>query len=168
MYNFKNSISILKKLSIGGLILAVAGCATIFKGSSAEVRVNSTPNDARIVINNNEKGTTPSTLSLERDKDHDITFKKEGYEDITLEIEKDFDAATTIVGNIFSWGILGIAVDFGTGAAYSLKPADLKANMEELEQAGLLNTKELKENNSNSDIHVVMLTEEEWKAIKNK
>lgn len=91
-----------------------------------------------------------------------LTFKKEGYEEVKLEVNKKFDAATTILGNLFSFSLLGVGVDVASGAAYSLEPADVTANMEELETAGLINPDEIKK----GEIHVVMMTKEQWQAIQ--
>lgn len=137
-------------------------CATIFKGSSADVRVNSSPSGADIYINSIDRGKTPQTLSLKRNKDYVLSFKKEGYEDVNVEVNKKFDIGTTVVGNIFSWGILGIIVDLAGGSAYSLTPADVEANMDNLKNAGYLpEESEIKKN----DIHVIMLTKEQWSEI---
>lgn len=144
------------------MLLSFLGCATIFKGSSADVRVNSSPAGADIFINEIDKGTTPQTLSLKRNKDYLLTFKKDGYKDVKVEVNKKFDIGTTVIGNIFSWGIIGIIVDLAGGAAYSLTPADVEANMDNLAKAGYLPTEnEMKE----SDIHVILLTKEEWAEI---
>lgn len=155
---------VLKSIGCTVLLMVLAGCATIFKGEHADVDVSSTPSNVDVYIKNNHRGTTPATLSLERDEDHMITFKKDGYKDVTIEVEKDFDAVTTIVGNIFSWGLLGVAVDFGTGAAYSLEPAQLRANLEELKRADIIDVNKMKK--SSGDIHVVMLTMDQWQKIK--
>lgn len=152
----------LKLLSVIGLSVLIAGCATIFKGSSADVQVNSSPSGADVYINEIDRGSTPQTLSLKRNKNYVLTFKKEGYEDVNMEIDKKFDIGTTVVGNIFSWGLLGIIVDAATGAAYTLTPADLDANMDELAEAGHVPSDlDLKED----EIHVVMLTQEEWEDV---
>lgn len=152
-------------LTVPILILAffAAGCATIFKGSSADVRVNSAPSGADIYINQIDRGTTPQTLSLKRDRNYVLEFRKEGYQDVRVEVNKKFDLATTVVGNIFSWALVGIVVDLATGAAYSLTPADVQANMQELQAAGYLPD----ENQvSESDVFVVMLTKKQWQQVK--
>lgn len=139
-------------------------CASIFKGSSAEIRVNSNPSGADIFINGIDRGTTPQTLSLKRDSDYILTFKKAGYEDVNFEVAKKFDFGTTIIGNIFSWALVGIIVDVATGAAYSLTPADVEANMASLQAAGYID-----ENykTDDSDIYVFMLTTDQWEELKN-
>ena len=145
--------------------ILMTGCATIFKGAHADVRVNSDPAGASIFINKIDKGTTPQTLSLKRNRNYTLVFKKEGYEPVRMEVTKDFDIATTIVGNIFSWALLGIVVDVATGAAYSLEPADIEANFSKLKEAGYLPKKEKMEK---SDIYVMMLSKKEWSKISAK
>lgn len=138
------------------------GCATIFKGSNADIRVNSAPAGADIYINNIDRGQTPQTLSLARNKDHVLVFKKDGFEDVTIEVNRKFDVATTIVGNLFSFALLGVVVDVATGAAYSLQPADVQANMPELRAAGLIpDGSDMGEN----DLMVVMISKEDWERI---
>ncbi|MEQ9310235.1 MAG: PEGA domain-containing protein [Balneolaceae bacterium] len=159
----------LKKLT-GTTVLATLlvsfltlSCASIFKGSSADIRVNSNPAGADIYINGIDRGQTPQTLSLKRNQDYVLTFKKDGYEDLNFEIAKKFDIGTTVVGNIFSWGIIGIIVDIGTGAAYSLTPADVEANLASMQQAGIIDAQA---NLEKGDIFAFMLTTEQWEEIK--
>ncbi len=153
-----------KAIILSVITLMFMGCATIFKGSTADVRFNSSPAGANIMINNINKGTTPQTISLKRNKNHVVTFQKDGYEDVTMEINKKFDIGTTVIGNIFSWGLIGIIVDVAGGAAYSLEPYELQANMEKLQSAGYIPSENMVEKNS---VHVFMLTKEEWIALQN-
>lgn len=143
-------------------ITATSGCATIFKGSNAEIRVTSTPDNAKILINGINRGSTPTTLNLNRDDNYVLTFQKEGYEDLNVEVRKEFDAATTIVGNLFSWWVVGLVVDFASGAAYSLSPADLNSNLSELRAAGIIET----DGSTENGLHVFLLTQEEWEEIQ--
>lgn len=155
----------LRLIIIAGFCMSIVGCATIFKGSNADIRVNSSPAGATILANGINKGVTPQTLSLKRNQNYILEFKRDGYEDIKLEVNKKFDIGTTVVGNIVSWALLGIVVDVASGAAYSLDPADLQANLAELRISGHVpDESEIDE----SDIHVIMLTKEEWEEIKTK
>ena len=154
----------MKNQYIIGIILFsffTSSCATIFKGSSAEVRVNSSPSGAEVFINDMDRGKTPLTLNLNRNDNYILHFKKDGYEDVRVEVRKKFDGATTIVGNLFSWWLLGIVVDVASGAAYSLSPADINGNMDELKEAGIINPDKIRE----GEIHVFMLTKEQWSKI---
>lgn len=149
-------------LTIATVMIMTSGCALIFKGQSAEVRVNSTPDGASVVVNGASMGTTPVTLSLSRNKDHVLVFKKDGYEDVQVNVTKKFDVGTTVVGNVFSWGIFGLIVDIATGAAYSLEPADIEANLPALQAAGIVNQVQKKEDG----IQVFMLSKEQWEEIR--
>jgi len=142
----------------------ITSCATIFKGGHAEVRFNSSPSGAEVYVDEINKGETPTTAQLARSDSHIITFSKEGYEDVKVAVNKKFDAATTILGNIVSWALLGIVVDVASGAAYSLSPADVQANLNQLQTAGIINMEKLPSNKKNT-IHVFMLTKEEWNQI---
>lgn len=153
---------LIKVISIFLIAFYSVGCATIFKGSNADIRVNSAPAGARVYVNEIDKGKTPTTLSLKRDNSYILHFKKEGYKDVKLEVQKKFDAATTIVGNLFSWWVLGVVVDVASGAAYSLTPADVNANMEQLKNAGIIKEGQAKKN----EIFVFMLTQKQWNKIK--
>lgn len=149
--------------SVLSVFIFTVSCATIFKGSSAEVRINSQPSDADITINEIDKGTTPQTLNLSRDQDHILTFQKDGYQDVKFEVNKKFDVGTTVVGNLFSWSLLGVIVDVASGAAYSLEPADVQANLEEMQAQGIIDqVPEQKE----GEITVIMLTSEQWESLQ--
>jgi len=139
------------------------GCATIFKGSKADINVNSQPSDATVYINGIDKGSTPQTMSLARGENHILTFKKDGYKDVKVEVNKKFDGATTILGNIVSWALVGIVVDVATGAAYSLKPADVQANLNKMKNAGIIDSIPKKQKNG---FTVIMLTEKQWQQVK--
>jgi hypothetical protein len=161
MFKLKNKYFV--GICIFFISTSMIGCATIFKGSSADIRVDSQPSGASVYINGIDKGSTPQSLSLGRDEDHVLTFQKDGYEDVVVEVKKQFDGATTILGNIVSFALIGIVVDVATGAAYSLEPADVQANLNQMENAGLID--KIPENNKNG-ITVIMLTKEEWAKIK--
>ena len=154
--------SLLKTTSVILLALLATNCATIFKGSSAEVRLSSTPSNAEVYVNGFGRGETPTSLNLQRDDEYTLTFKKEGYEDVKVKINKKFDVATTIVGNVFSWSIGGVIVDLLSGAAYTLTPADIHGHLDELEEAGFIDRSKA----DKDGIHVFMLTKEEWKKVK--
>lgn len=162
---------IIKRISIPStylLLLIIAlfstNCATIFKGSSAEITITSTPEEATVLVNNIEVGTTPGTFFLARNKDHVITFQKEGFEDVNIEINRTFDFETSVIGNLLSWSVLGFCVDYVTGAIYTLTPAEIRANFYEMAKAGLINPDEL--NQKEGEINVIMITTEQWEAIQ--
>lgn len=112
------------------LVIGVMGCATIMRGRTQSVRFNSSPAGARVFINGEDRGSTPATLELKRNKDYRVVVKKEGYKDVTVNIDKEFTIGWPIIGNVFSWGLLGVIVDVADGAAYKLTPEETMAALE--------------------------------------
>ena len=151
-----------KVVFIFAILLYTSSCATIFKGSSADIRVNSSPAGATVTVNGVHRGLTPQTLSLKRNKDHILEFTRDGYEKVTFAVDRKFDIGTTIVGNLFSWWLLGVIVDVASGAAYTLTPADLNANLSALQAHKIV---PYEANINKDEVFVFMLTHDEWKAI---
>lgn len=111
------------------LALVLSNCATIVRGSSQDFTANSEPAGARIFVNGEDKGATPTTLTLKRNRTHQIVFKHPGYDDITINLDRKMKAGPAIVGNLFSWGLIGMVVDFANGSAYQLTPEELDVTL---------------------------------------
>ena len=117
-----------------GAILIV-GCATIIHGSRQSITVNSVPSGAKIIKMGAQLGTTPAVIKLDRNESNIILrFEKEGYEPVEVVLNRSVDA--WIVGNIVFGGLIGLAVDFITGAAYKLSPSELNATLATLKSQG--------------------------------
>lgn len=111
--------------------LLLSGCATLFSGSSQEVEIESTPSNANVMVDGMDRGTTPTTIEVTRPEQGDspeITLNKEGYEETTLQLERQFNAVTLVnVVNPLAYVPLGIpatgfAVDWYTGALWKYQP----------------------------------------------
>lgn len=116
-----------------GLLLLVTtvilGCAAIIHGSKQDIAVSSSPTGARVLVMGAERATTPGVIELRR-KDTNIVlrFEKEGYEAVEVALSRSVDG--WIAGNILFGGVIGLVVDFATGAAYKLKPSEVNAVLE--------------------------------------
>ena len=102
------------------IVLAISGCASLTKGTSQSVVVN-TPNVAGAIctLNSNSIGsrtvTTPAVTTLEKGKDAiQVRCRKECYDDGVGVIPSNFEGMTA--GNILLGGIVGLGVDAATGA----------------------------------------------------
>jgi hypothetical protein len=117
----------MKTMTFGafGIVLLFSGCASIVDGSNQALSIQTVHGahqvaDASCTLINN-KGTwftkTPGTVTIHR-----------AYDDLNIKCEKDgYDAGLVTVkssakgmefGNILAGGIIGAAIDMGTGAAY--------------------------------------------------
>jgi len=112
--------------------LFLSGCATIFTGTSQEVRVESTPSDANVIVEGRERGTTPMTVEIAKPEKGDppeITIEKEGYQEKTLMLDKKFNVVTLLnIINPFNYAlgvpVLGFGVDWYTGALWKYPPEE--------------------------------------------
>lgn len=107
-----------------------SGCATIFNGTEQDVKFNSDPSGAKILIGNAKRGTTPTTLSLIKPglKDTRVTFVKEGYEDRTITLQKQFAKASIL--NVIGPTLVGFGVDAFSGALFNYYPSEYTAELE--------------------------------------
>lgn len=98
----------------------IPGCASIVEGSSQFVNVNTIPAgaDCRLVRDGETiavANPTPKAVTISKSRKRvDVTCQKPGYLPQTYFIESDTD--TMAFGNLVLGGVVGLAVDAGTGA----------------------------------------------------
>jgi hypothetical protein len=82
------------------------------------------------------RATTLAVIKLKRNESKIILrFEKEGYEPVEGVLNCSVDG--WIAGNIIFGGLIGLAVDFISGAAYKLSPSEINAVMAELKKQGM-------------------------------
>ena len=98
------------------LLFFTTSCATIFTGTSDPVQINSNPQGAEVYSKGNiYHGKTPTTVNINRSlSESNITLKKAGYSDTTVEVPHRFNKISIL--NLAS--PIGWAIDLITGAAY--------------------------------------------------
>ena len=116
-----------------GMSAGLVGCGTIINGSSQTVLIDSKPAGATVKLSNGMRVTTPQTITLSRSKDQIITVEKEGYKAEQVMMTREFNAMTTIIGNLF-WLIPGIVVDIVAGGAWTLHPENVVVDLTKDEQ----------------------------------
>ena len=93
-------------------------CGVMFGGSRYNATIIAQGNpDADIYINGERMGQGQVTTLLKRDRPLKVELREEGCEPVVTNFENRFRTGNFILSAL-SWGILGIAVDLGTGAAY--------------------------------------------------
>ena len=91
------------------------GCATLFSGTTQQVRVKSKPAGAQVFLNGKNIGQTPVTAVVSRWGFHRVRIELAGYEPYEVKLEKSYNGSAT--GNLFIGGVF-IVVDALTGAIF--------------------------------------------------
>lgn len=134
MKNSKNPInSTFKTMKKNTLFIAAAilfsttltSCGVMFGGSKYQgtIVAKDHPN-AEIYVDGQKLGNGTVTKLFPRNKPLIVTLEEKGCQPQTLTYDKSFRTGNFIL-SVVSWGIAGMGVDLGTGAAY--KP-DHKGN----------------------------------------
>ena len=139
--------------------LLTYGCASVVCGPKQKIPINSTPSDVQVTILLEKKAgvfqtfaaaepvevgsviketvsqKTPFVIELPRKtKCVVIRFQKEGYFPHQVMLVRTING--WLWGNLLIGGVLGIGVDFLTGAAYELAPMEVDAILTEMKQQG--------------------------------
>jgi len=112
------------KLALATLVLAtlLSGCATIVKGTDQTVTVTTTPSGAMCELKRDGQtvavvNPTPGSANIEKSKDDiSVLCGKEGYQGGGGSLSSSFQGMT--FGNLLFGGIIGVAVDAGSGAMH--------------------------------------------------
>lgn len=124
-------LTVLKKISIftlAALFLLYSGCATIFSGGKEDISLSSEPSGAKVLVNGQNEGVTPTTLAFKKGKEYTIEFVKDGYHSKTLRLTYSIGAGWLIL-DILS-GLLGVIIDAATGNWNGFDLNSYKANLE--------------------------------------
>jgi hypothetical protein len=122
----------LTKVLLLFLSIFVSSCATVTRGSNEVFEVNSTPQNAQVQLSNGMSGQTPASFKVKRRAPLHVTVSKPGFETrrITVQSQIQSGGGVAMAGNIFLGGLIGAAVDAGTGAMYGHKPNPLHVTLE--------------------------------------
>ena len=111
-----------RKISLVAMLLAItimfSSCGVMFGGSRYEAKIvaKDRPN-ADIYVNGEKVGRGVATGLYKRNKSLKVELKEDGCETTVKNYENAFRTGNFIL-SVISWGIIGIAVDLGTGASY--------------------------------------------------
>lgn len=106
-----------------------AGCATMINGSNQMIHVNTAPPAARVSVQpGGTSADTPADLRLKRSKSgYLLRIEKGGFR--TEEIRIGSTTSEWVVANIIIGGLIGLAIDYGSGAAYDLTPSAIDVSL---------------------------------------
>lgn len=139
-----------RRFALALAAMSASGCASIINGRTATVKIDSRPSEAQVVIRDKRGDTvlttqTPATVELKR-KDKFIwpakytaTIEKPGFQPKTVAIDQTVNP--WILGNVVFGGVIGLAVDNATGAAWKPKVASIREDLQPtayaMEQPGM-------------------------------
>ena len=115
-------------------ILVLSGCATVTRGSKEAFAIETDPVGAKADVTD-ARGMvschTPCSVKVKRRGPLHIVITKEGYEVLRTTISSSIDGggAAGMAGNVLVGGLIGAAVDAGSGAMHSHKPNPLVAKL---------------------------------------
>jgi len=113
-------------------ISSVYGCATVTRGTSDVLVVESEPPGAEVEIQPaNHHCKTPCSVKLKRKLEQVVTIRRESFEPVEVRVIPQVvgAGAAGMAGNVILGGLIGAAVDAGSGAMKDLKPNPVKVTM---------------------------------------
>lgn len=120
-----------KILCASALSLALAGCATITRGTTDQVQLQSSPSEARATTSMGQSCLTPCTLTMGRKDEFSVTFQKEGFEPQQVDVKTQVagSGAAGFAGNILFGGVIGMGADAATGATLEHVPNPVRVDL---------------------------------------
>jgi len=107
-------------LAVLGLSLCMGGCASVTKGTTQKLTINTSPQGATCVLKRDgatiaRVAPTPGTVEISKSQhDIEVDCNKPGYPRAVGRLNSELEAMT--FGNLLIGGLVGVAVDYGTGA----------------------------------------------------
>ncbi len=104
----------------------LSGCASTMKGTTQQLTVNTAPQGGTCVLSRGGKqiaqvATTPGTVNISKsNQDIDVTCNKAGFPKAVARLNSELEPMT--FGNILIGGLIGVAVDYSTGAINKYQP----------------------------------------------
>jgi hypothetical protein len=123
---------ILTGLSALALTAGLGACATVTRGTSEQFTINTTPPGAQAHTSSGFNcESTPCAIRMPRKDSFTITVTKAGYKTVATDIKPHVaeTGGAAFVGNALIGGVIGAAVDVGSGATMDLGPNPLNITL---------------------------------------
>ncbi len=100
------------------LACALCGCASITRGTTDQVQIQSNPAGADVKVSSGQTCVTPCTMTFGRKDEFTVTVSKPGYHiaQVPVKTQVAGAGAAGFVGNAVFGGPVGAGVDVATGA----------------------------------------------------
>jgi hypothetical protein len=109
----------------------LSGCATITRGTTEVLVVETTPSGADVDISNGLRCRTPCALEVKRKSNLVLDITKDGYESMRVNVLSEVAGAGAagMAGNVVLGGLIGAEVDAATGATKRLTPNPVRITL---------------------------------------
>ncbi|EDM70669.1 Translation initiation factor 2, gamma subunit, GTPase [Roseobacter sp. AzwK-3b] len=114
-------------------LLLVANCATITRGSKDVLEIRTDPVGAEVQTSNGFScGSTPCAIKMPRRSEFVVDITKPGCKPMRVNVTHKTagGGAAGVAGNVLVGGVIGLAVDAGTGASQDLVPNPVDVKLE--------------------------------------
>jgi hypothetical protein len=107
----------------------LGGCATVTRGTTNQIQIDSEPAGAAVRTSLNQTCTTPCTIQVSRKDEFTVIFSKPGFVDERVDVKTQIAGAGAagFAGNVILGGVVGMGVDAATGATYEHVPNPVRA-----------------------------------------
>ena len=95
------------------VLLSTSSCGTLLLSSEKEIMMVSSPDAAEVWVDGARVGTTPMQLELNNRTSHNIVFKKEGYSDMSCQLNSTVHGGIVVLDVLA--GLVPVIVDAATG-----------------------------------------------------
>jgi len=106
------------------MVIATSGCATVTRGTTQSVAVDTVPQQALVSASSGPACLSPCALDLKRSVARTLTATLAGHQPKSAVVSPQVGGggAAGMAGNILLGGIIGAGVDAASGAMYDLTP----------------------------------------------
>ena len=123
------------KILVTLVCIASTGCATMVRGSSEMVDIETTPTKAKVTLSTGHTCYSPCSIDVRRKGDITVTVEMDGYETFETVLTSSIGGGSLAVGtiaNLIFLPIINDIVDYNTGANYAHKPNPLVIRLAEI------------------------------------
>lgn len=118
--------------AIAGGAISLGACATITRGSVAQIQIQSEPSGAEARLSTGVVCITPCTLTIGRKDEFAVMITKAGFEQELVDVRTRVageGVAAGVVGNAVLGGVIGAVADTSTGAMLEHYPNPLRVTL---------------------------------------
>lgn len=115
----------------GAIALLATGCASVTRGTTNQVQINSSPPEAQARTSMGHTCVTPCTLQFSRKDEFTVLITKPGFHstEIPVKVQLAGAGAAGFAGNVILGGVVGMVVDASTGATLEHVPNPVTATL---------------------------------------